>query len=285
MSIFFFTLREGFNGLRREKLLSIASIITITLALGAIGVFGLITLKLQQILRTVENRMRIEVIVSNSLSEGEVFELQTLILGFQEIDSVKYITKELAAQRFQEEFGENITELLSGENPLPRSLEISLKSEHIRSGSVDNVIQQIRELSGVTDIIYPFTLFVALKKYRNWFLILDIVVGVCIAFGSMFLVSNTIKLTIFSKKKIIEIMRYVGATQWCIRQPFFIEGLIQGFLGGVFACAVFAAIGWVLTNIFRIPFVLDYSFYGIIVTGGLFLGGIGSVLSIKRFLT
>jgi cell division transport system permease protein len=203
------------------------------------------------------------------------------------VKEVRFVSKEEAAAIFKEEFGEDIYKVLDF-NPLPASLKISLHPDFRNVEGAERIFNAIRDIEGVEDVIYRKSLLELLDRRARVFLLIALGIGVFITISSIFLVANTIRLAIYAKRKIIQTMKLIGATRGFIRTPFLLEGLVQGFLGGLLAAGIlfltFESLGrWVsleLSDFVRV----HVSLYGAVVAVGMVLGLIGSMISIRRFI-
>jgi len=279
-----FSFKEGIKGFKRAKLSSFVSIFAIFISLGALGIFTLLTLRLQEILNQIEKKVELEAVIDERLVENEIKILSSKIKNIKEVEYVEFISKEKAAKRFQESFGEDINELY-GDNPLPISFIIKIKKEFLNKESMDEIVPKIDNLNGITETIFKRELFLIIERYRNIFLTADLVVGMLIALASIFIISNTIKITIYAKSKTIKIMKLIGATDSFIKRPFLFEGLAQGVIGGIFSSIFIYALIKSLAFSLEISFSIDPILYLVIILSGAILGFIGYLWSVKKFLT
>ncbi len=280
---FLYSIIEGLKGLRRAKFSAFVSISTIFFSLILIGAFVLFILNIQRFIAQLQSRMELEIFVDNSFSIEQVEELKKRILTINAIDSVRFVSKEDAAKIFKQQFGQDIFEILD-ENPLPSSFQIKLKPNFRSAINAQKVSDQLRRLDGVDDVFYRQDLLIKLERYLEIFLIIILGVGLILGAGAIFLVSNTIKLIIFSRNSVIQIMKLVGATRRFIRRPFLIEGIIQGLIGGCLAALFFYLIlKAIKLEIPGLIFIDQRSFPVLIILGAL-LGLLGSQLALRKFL-
>ncbi|MFC1501825.1 cell division protein FtsX [bacterium] len=278
-----YSVREGFEGLRRARFATLLTISTIGITLTLFGVFSIITLNVQTIVNQFKGKMVLEVFIDNSLSSSQVQLLKGEITAVEGIEEVIYISKEDALKRFQTEFGQDPTTLL-GDNPLPQSFQVKLHSNQRTPARAGQIADRLEQLSGIDEVVYHGTLFSIIDRYSRIILLVDIVLLFIVLLSAVLLIANTLRLTILSQKKTIQIMILVGATEGFIRRPYLIQGLIQGGLGG----GVAAFVVWVcvqvlsirISNLLEVPFLL---FVMPLILGSL-LGIIGSHIGLKRFL-
>lgn len=284
MSELFFSFKEGIKGFKRAKLSSFVSIVAIFISLTALGVFSILTLKLGKILNEIENKVELEVFIDEKLKEDEINNLKNAIIKIEGIEDAIYISKSESAKRFQNAFGENIVELY-GDNPLPVSFIIKVKKEFLNKNSMDNIISKLNNINGISETIFKREILLTLERYRNIFLMINLIGGILIGLASILIISNTIKLTIYAKSKTIKIMKLIGATDSFIKRPFLFEGLTQGIIGGILSCFFIYLLIKFLEFSIQIPISLNTKIYGLIIISGGILGFLGSFWSVKKFLT
>jgi cell division transport system permease protein len=278
-----YSFREGFTGFRRARLAVTIAVSTIAITLWLLGVFLLFTLNAQKILVHLKEKMMVEVFIDESVSSEAIRSLENQIESLPGVAGVVYISKEEALKRFAHEFGEDPEPLL-GENPLPASFEIRLKSGYQTPERAAVVVGQIRNLKGVEEALYHEKLLEAVNRYGRITLIVSAVLVVIGSLVTVVLIVNTLRLTILSQKRSIQIMSLVGATRGFIRRPYVIQGLLQGFLGGCFAS--FGV--WIVERLVSIQFPKLFLgppwFVLTPVVFGLAIGGLASRIGIRRFL-
>jgi len=278
-----YSFSEGFKGLRRAKFSAFVSISTIFLSLILIGVFIIFIINAQRLVNRIQSRMELEIFIDNSYTMEQVEELRQKILHIAGIDSVRYVSKEEALEIINQQLDQDVFEILD-ENPLPSSFQVKMKPTFRSATNTQKISEQLSRLEGIDEIFYRRDLLIILEKYIRIFVVAVLGIGVLLAVGSIFLVSNTIKLIIFSRSTIIEIMKLVGATRRFIRRPFLVEGIIQGLIGGFFAALFFFLILKIVK--LEIPglILIDYRNYPLLIILGVLFGLIGSLLALRRFL-
>jgi cell division transport system permease protein len=148
-----------------------------------------------------------------------------------------------------------------------------------------NIISKLNNINGISETIFKREILLTLERYRNIFLIINLVGGILIGLASILIISNTIKLTIYAKSKTIKIMKLIGASDSFIKRPFLFEGLSQGFIGGILSSLFIYLLIKFLEFSIQIPSSLNSKFYGVIIISGGILGFLGSFWSVKKFLT
>ena len=266
----------------------IISIFTITISLILLGLFTIVFRNTNQIVESLRDRVEMEAFLEEPVTEEASPVIEKKILAIAGIHEVKYISKEQAAKIFKEQYGEDIHNILDF-NPLPPSFKIYLEKDYKNTDSAKVVYAKLKQVPGVDDVIYRKTLLELLDRRAQIFAIASFAAGVALLITAIFLVSNTIRLAIYAKRKIISTMKLVGATRTFIRLPFVVEGIIQGLVGGLFSSAVIYLVVEYASRIFggdlaAVVFV-EPTFYLIILTAGTLLGLIGSVISVRKFIS
>lgn len=216
-------LREGFKNLSRNGWMTFASVSAVTITLLILGVFLMLAMNIQHLVQTVEKQVEIRVSLDVTADQATVQKVEGALVKLPEAAEVKFVPKAEGLQNLKKSFGERGT-LFNGlekENPLPDSFIVKAKTPQ-QTGALAKKIQAV---DGVKKVNY------AEQTTQKLFAITDVIRFVIVAFiialafTAMFLIANTIKLTIVARRREIEIMKLVGATNGFIRWPFFIEGL------------------------------------------------------------
>lgn len=283
-----FSLKEGFGGLVRSKLTGFIATVTVVISLILVGIFLIVTINLGRLVNDLRSRVELEVFLDDSMDETKIQELTSKINRFEGVDSLRYISKDMAAEEFKQLFKNQQEDYFAtlGYNPLPSSFRIKLTKDYQTASGAEKVFQYLNSLAEINeeDIVYRREYVVLLEKYIKVAIVVDFVIGIIICLSALLLVSNNIRLIISSKNKIIETMKLVGATRHFIKTPFYIQGIAQGLLGGVFS-ALFLH-GLVKFLEFEISGYLsvDGTIYIILINLGVLLGFTGSFLAIRRYL-
>jgi cell division transport system permease protein len=173
-----------------------------------------------------------------------------------------------------------------GYNPLPASFRVRLLEEYRNAAGAERVFKSLISIAGVSeeDIVYRREFLVLLEKYMKTAITVDFAVGIILCLSALLLVSNNIRLIILTRQRIIEAMKLVGATPFFVQMPLYIQGMIEGLMGGAFA-AIFL---YSLIKIFAFEIsgyiIVDWRMYFLLVNLGLLLGLAGSFSAIRRYL-
>lgn len=285
---FSYAIREGLSAFRKAKLSALGSIITVTLSLLLLGIFYIIALNTSRVVNRIQEKVEMEVFLEQPISPQKIDEVEERILAVPGVAGAQFISKEDAARIFREEFGEDINSVLEF-NPLPPSFKVSLAEQFRTSSGAEEVHRQIAEIGHVDNVIYRRDMLEFIEKQSRMLYLVGMSIGVLIAAAAMFLVANTIRLTIYAKRKTVQTMKLVGASRWFVRAPFLIEGFVQGFLGGIFAAGL---LYYALSTATRLisddlaQFIeATPSFYGSIILVGIGLGLFGSLNSIHKYIS
>lgn len=285
---FLFTLQEGIKGFKRARLSSVITIFTMTISLLLLGLFAVIYRNTNQIIQSFRDKVEIEVFLEVEADSVETARVHNLLREIPGVFSITYISKDDAAKIFKKEFGEDIRSVLDF-NPLPASFKLRLLPEYRNSDSANVIHNAVKKIEGVDDVTYRKALLEILDRRVKIFVGASAAIGVTLLVATLFLISNTIRLTIYARRKMINTMKLVGATRSFIRRPFLIEGMLHGLLGGTLsACCIWsiAYLGrtFISSELSEFFYVEPY-YYGILVAAGTLLGFLGSRWSVKRFIS
>jgi cell division transport system permease protein len=282
MSILF-SINEGFKGFFKARLATILSVSSITLTIFLTGLFVVFTINLQSWLGFLREKIEIELFVEVGSTDKEIDVLRNKISQLEAVKEIEYISKEAAAKRFEEEFGQNVYEVLEF-NPFPPSIIIRLNEGYQNPSAIGNLKKRLELFSNVEEVFYKKPLLEKIDKYVQITYILGILLGIVIALIAIGLIFNTVRLTIYARKEMIHIMRLVGATEGFIRKPFLVEGILQGFLGGSLASlAIYYSMK--LVEIYIYPYVISYPsiFVGLILFS-MIIGLFSAYLSVGKYI-
>ncbi|QXM05335.1 permease-like cell division protein FtsX [Crassaminicella indica] len=289
-----YMVKEGFKGLWRNRIMGTVSVVSITCVLMILGIIFMIILNVNSLAETVKGQFdSIQVYLKDDLTESQIENVGSIIKGIDGIDYVDFLSKEQALENAKKKWGDK-GYLLDGleKNPLPNSYIIKLKD----IAYADYVVSRIEGLQGLEEIKYYKDIVEKLLKITNFIRVTGIIIIGILILISMFIVGNTIKLTVIARRREINIMKYVGATNWFIRWPFLIEGVLLGLIGSVIALGVvgfsyqriFDFITqklYVMLSAYMIPapvFIENTAVIFIVL--GMGIGALGSIFSMRKFL-
>jgi cell division transport system permease protein len=291
ISFLFFSIRRAWQGFWRNALMSLAATATMVLMLLLLAGFFIIQAGLLAGLQFTEQKVEVVAYLESTATDAQVATLQAKIEAMPEVDTVTYITRDVALQRFREQMKaqgrEDLTQALDS-NPLYASLEVKLVDpsairvvgDALRG---EQVVRNVINIEALVDRVLTVT-----NVLRTAGTVLLLVVGII----ALFIIVNTIRLAVVARAEEIEIMRLVGASDAFIRWPFVFEGAFVGILGAAITLAVLAAAAEPL-NAFMVDFFrvlplqmgsMTRDIVTLVVGTGVGLGILGSWLSVRTYL-
>jgi cell division transport system permease protein len=276
-----------------HRFLSVTTIITIAVSVLIAGAFALFLMNANDIMNSWKKGIRVMAYLKPDIPEINIGELKRRIQGMKGVRDVQFISKNEALQRLKSQMKQqpSLLENLK-ENPLPDAFEIRLSESFQNRDSVEMLAERLNSLVQVEDVEYGQIWLGRFMSIINLFRLTGYAMGGLFFLAAVFIVANTIRLVLYSRREEVEIMRLVGATDGFIKAPFYIEGLIQGVLGGMIGLTVLFVIFILVSlnveqgltaGLFTIRFLSPGAFCGILVCS-MFVGWLGCYLSLKQFL-
>ncbi|MFN3386779.1 MAG: cell division protein FtsX [Candidatus Thermochlorobacter sp.] len=282
-----YILKESFSGFQRAKLSTVVSILTIAVALVLAGVFLILAQSATRVLEEIRSRVEVEFFLSESVSMADAKAIADEMSKSAAVAKVSYISKEDAAKIFEQEFGEKIEQIL-GMNPLPQSIKVNLKPGYATLDSLERFAHAASQYQGILEARYNRELLTSVDSNARMLFLITAGLGVLISLASMALVSNTIRLAIYSKREMIRTMKLVGATFNFIRMPFLLEGIFQGAVGGALSTALLALLMLLLSRIspeiYSTLKPASLPLYVTLIMAGATLGFLGSFFAVRKFI-
>lgn len=291
-SLFYF-LGEALKSVVRHGWMSIASIAVVAMTLLILGCFMVLNYNVANLAEDIKEQVQIVVYIDERAGEQAREELQRKLLAHPELEEIRFVSKKEAMERLKKQMGDRAY-LLEGYteediNPLRDSYELTMKVPE----NISEVAREVGSYPGVgyvdygEGIVEPLFCFTGIVRWIG----MGFMAGLAVT--AIFLIAHTIRLTVYIRRREIQIMKYVGATDWFIRWPFIFEGLILGLVGAVIPVIIIqlsyqAAAEWVQENIFFVsllpPGQIGIEIAQMLISLGVVLGVLGSVLSVRRFL-
>lgn len=274
--------------------MSFASISAVTFTLFILGVFLVLAMNVNFFAQSVEKQVEIRVFMADLTTKESLQQFEQDVRALDKVESVQFISKDEGLKQFRESMGEKayLFDGLEKGNPLPDAFVVKAKMPQ----DTAVLAAQIKQMKNVRSLNYGEgtveKLFAATDTVRN--VGIGFIIG--LGFTAMFLIANTIKLTIVARRREIEIMKLVGATNWFIRWPFFVEGLLMGITGALIPIIILGVGYYYLldaikssfeaTQLFTLLplFPLVYQVALALLAIGAFIGIWGSLVSVRRFL-
>ena len=286
---------EGFANIFKNKKQAITSFITISLLMIVLGVCFLTIVNFNSFIKQIENKQGIRVFISNSASEEDIKELGDQIKNLEGVNTIDFVSKEKALQTLKDKFEDkaDLLKMYDEANILPASYIVTLTDLKL-SSKVQDEISNLKNISNVKSSNKMFTDLITAARLVK---IASYVIISALTIINIVIIANTIKLTVYSRRKEISIMKYVGATNGFIKLPFIVEGIIIGLFSGtisigivtIFYIAIEQWVGLInfLTMIglslieFSDVFNIILIIYFILGVG---IGVLGSTTSMKKYL-
>lgn len=289
-----FFLREAWLNIRRSGLTGVTATTTVLVSLCILGSFGLLVLNLDLMAHRQAERLDVQVYLKEGLAPAKQRHLHRQILHARHVVDAQFISKNAALRELQAELPNLDLSYLTrrSRNPLPESFRIRVSPV----SEIPALAQSWTRLPVVDQVIYSDVVWRQLTAWSRILKAMMVAAGLALTLGVLIIISNTIRLTIYARRRDIRVMQLVGATNWFIRVPFLLEGAFYGMAGAVAACAVLApvysyAVSYVQSafGAYYVPnLVTDlgtlFRFHGGVLLVGLLFGLTGSGLSMRRYV-
>jgi len=290
---FKYSFKEALKSIKRNKTLSIASIATVTATLFLLGAITLGVANADKLITQLGSMVEVKVYLKEGISDNNKNAIENKIKEVEGIDKITFQSKDDALKDVKEQMNDELVQLTSGfedNNPFPASFTVNVKEPLV----VDKVVSGIKDMDGIDEIKDARSIIAKISKLTDSFKIGAAVAFVVFIMISLFLIGNTIKITVFTRQKEIGIMKYVGATDWFIRWPFIIEGMILGIFGAAISVLALGFIYAIIINNLSADTLFGFNLVGIsyifkviiweFLGCGVFIGAIGSIISMRKFL-
>ncbi|SNZ05203.1 cell division protein FtsX [Terribacillus aidingensis] len=284
-------LREGSKNIFRNGWMTIASIGAVTVTLILVGVFLALVFNLNNFASNVESDVEMSVYLDPTLEKDQVEAFQAKLESIDKVGTVTYSSKEEQLNQLMKDMGQTEWDLFEQDNPLSDTYVVKTSKPQ----DISSVADEVSKLDGVDKVDYGESTVDSLFTVSKYSRIIGAVLIIGLVFTAIFLISNTIKITIIARSREIGIMKLVGATNSFIRWPFFIEGLMLGVLGAIIPIAIVLGGYYYLSNnvsqnidigfvqiLPYAPFAFQLS--GLLLAIGAVIGVWGSVMSVRKFL-
>jgi len=282
-----FLFAEGFRNLLRHKLTVFAAVFSVFMTMVIIGSLLIIGKNTNKLIFYLRSKYKIEVFFDSDISKRDALSLVEDIASIEGVRNTTFIDKENATRIFEKQFGENILDYIE-RNPLPMSCVVNVNRTGDFELNIFPIVKKINSFEGVDNVEHQGKLIQRIESYHNRFTKLFFICSIVIIGITITIIYNTIKLTIFAKKDLIQDLHIIGATNTFVKVPFLIEGVLQGLIGSSIAFIVLSIalkIGNGLISQFAsITIRMDPAAASIMLLIGILISFIGSFLSVSRFL-
>jgi cell division transport system permease protein len=280
-----YVFREALRSFRRAPMLTGLSAGMIALSLFLVGLFGLVAYNIRRVLDRVESRVEVVAYLRDDAYFESVNQAREQIAAYPEVREVSYISKEAALLKARRELPELQT--VFGDldsNPLPASLEVMLRPGQRGAAGVESVAARIRQYEFVEDVRFGSEWLEKVFLLRRVAATATLVLGAAFAIVASLIIGAAIRMAIYARRDEINIMRLVGATEGFVRQPFVLEGLFTGLIGGALALSVtWLTYAVVSKSVFQLEFMpLEWILFGLAAGG--FVGVVSSAIAVRRHL-
>lgn len=283
-------IKDAFKNILKNKLMSLATIFTLASGIFLFGITVALALNIFSITNTLEKDFKLAVYLEEELSQDEINKIALKIQDIENVESTDFVDKKAAFEELKKQYGEtDLLDGLDGEDFLRDSYKITLSD---LSFSKD-VVKKLEEIEGIAKITKLEDEMETFKDVTSKAQAGTLILSIILALLAVLIIINTINISIFSRRKQINIMKYVGATDWYIRWPFIIEGLLIGLI----ASAISTVAIYFLYDAFVNAMGVGKDMLGILITSlampyvsfatvgmGILLGCIGSIVSVKKYL-
>lgn len=278
-----YVFREGLANFRRAPFAAFASTSAMVVALVLIGVFAFLSLYLSAVSQYASERLgEVEMYLDPGIDSLSARALTARAATLAGAVDARYIPEAEARAEFERTFGEKVEP-----GVLPASVRLRVKPEYATADSLQRMARLLEGYRGVDEVVYDRGLAGRVQNYLKLLHTAGLAIVLLVVGAALFLVANTIRLTIYARRLLIRTMKLVGATDGFIRQPFLVEGVVQGLIAGAVAALVLWGLLWgvqawgldLFTNRFynTLPLVLS-------LVLGLVIGWIGTYVALRRFI-
>ena len=275
----------------RNRWMSFASIGTVAVSLFILGVFLILVVNMTKMASSLESQVQISAYLDDALTQEGRDEVERMTKDLSGVSKVEFIPKDKALEILRERLGDRkkILDALDDSNPLPDYFLVTVKS----ADDVPKIATAIADLYGVEEVKYGQDVAANIFDLTHLIRVFGFFLMLLLTGATIFIIANTIRLTVFARRREIAVMKYVGATDWFIRWPFILEGIALGFIGGgISALALRSFYSAMASKIYStlafFPMVEQYPFMNYVtvalIVAGIVIGILGSTVSLKRFL-
>jgi len=280
-----YVLDDSFTMMNRRRGANILSIVIMGLSLLILVVFLLMTLNVSGIIGDASDELRVFVYLKDGTSQATEHDIQYRLLGLKGIEEVVFVSRDEALVSFRRSLGENEDMLKTlGENPLPDAYRVKVKPDYIRTEFLEAMARDVEKWTGVEEVRYGEKWLERGEKLVKSFYVADLIIGLIIFLSVIFVIVNTVRLTVLTRQKTIEVAKLVGATNAYIQIPFLLEGALQGAVASLLAVGLLSVIHTFAKRYLSGLLFLPGEVIAAFVVFCALLGGLGSWGAMRRFL-
>lgn len=284
-------LRETVTSLVRNRFMAVASILTVTLSMFILGAFLSAVLNINHMSTYLESQVEMTVYLKDGIKTDDVMAVGKQLKQLNGLKGISFTNKDQALANFRESMGDQaaLLDSMNG-NPLPASYKISFQSPD----QLQDAVNLVKKYPQVDDVQYGQEIVEQLYRVAQFIRISGIILILFLAAAELFIISNTIRLTVFARRREIQIMKYVGATNGFVRWPFLFEGMVIGFIGsGISSILLWLCYRMIQEEIHNaglvfIPLLAMYPFIVhvaiFLLAAGIIIGALGSAISLRKYM-
>ena len=237
MSKIIYLFREGIRNLWRHKLTAFTAIGSVFFSLLIIGAFIIVQQNSYQLIDYIRSEYKIEVFFEDNVTNEDAQLIVDQIKELDGVQSIAIVTKEHALKIYQEQFDENLIDIL-GYNPLPSSAVINIEKHGNTEVDVEPLITNLEKILNVDEVVYEGTLIRRVEYFYKTIVKIISYIAIGLLVITIIVISNTVKLSVYAKQDLIQNLKSIGATKMFIKTPFIIEGILDGIIGAILAIIV-----------------------------------------------
>lgn len=294
MRFIIYTIKEALEGIKANKEAYMLTIGITAISMTILGIFLIVFFNLQGMVNKWRENFQIVVYLNDSASKNNIKAMKKYFASRKEIENYSFVSKDKALEKFKKRLNRNqsILENLD-KNPLPASFDLKIKRKYHNYEKIKSIAEEVNKLKGIESLEFGEGWLEKLETVLYFLKFIVFGVGGLIYIGVIFIISSTMKLSLYARKDEIEVMQLVGATDWYVKGPFLLEGMFQAFIGALICLAILSGlhkmfIAKLQTSSFFIgaqsflflpPDIINY-----IIVSGILIGFLGSFISLRKFL-
>lgn len=237
MNKIIYLIQEGIKNLWRHKLTAFTAIGSVFFSLLIIGTFIIVRQNSHQLIDYIRSKYKIEVFFEDNVTNDDAQLIVDQIKKLDGVQSIAIVTKEDALIIYQEQFDENLIDIL-GYNPLPNSAVINIENHGNTDVNVEPLITNLENIPNVDEVVYEGTLIRRVEYFYKTIVKIVSYIAIGLLVITIIVISNTVKLSVYAKQDLIQNLKSIGATKMFIKTPFIIEGILDGIIGAILAIIV-----------------------------------------------
>ena len=289
MKGFGYLVKEGFRNVYANRIMSIASVCVLISCLVMTGAAALFSINVNNIVNIIEKNNETSVYISKACSDLEAKQIGTKISAIDNVESIIFVSSHDAVEKYKEALGEELFDRIKDEDPLNDTYRVSFKNLE----KYDDTVKQIKEIDGVESITDRRDFARKMTKVSTFVNLISLCIVAALMIVSLFIIANTIRTTMYSRRFEISIMKSVGATNMFVRMPFLVEGMIIGLISAAFSTGIIALLYHAVEGVIdRTSLEINtIPFYSIVaplalafVCFGVLVGFFGGFISIRKYL-